>query len=230
MAVDRYSIYRDYIEAQKEEYEKAIIEIHRIIQELRKGIVINNKIIKIKGDVKVEGRIKAFKSAFKNDRTDSKALDDCFGIRIVADNTVELFFIKEIMKRLSNPEIKRMLDIEDNVNYKIQKEKDHAERQETNYNALHQIIVRNSQNPVSPLIEVQYWDKELERRCTFGDLKHDTYKSEKYLETINGGIGRELPEYYEFDESGELVLLSKEQAIKKMFPENEDRDDGEERT
>ena len=65
---------------------------------------------------------------------------------------------------------------------------------------------------------MQYWDKELEKRCTYGDLKHDTYKSEKYIEAINGEIGKELPEYYEFDKSGKMIMLSKEQAIKKMFP------------
>lgn len=230
MAEDRYSTYRRYINEQKNEYEKAIIEIYKIIQRLQKGISIGSKSLKIKGNVEVEGRIKSFQSAFKNDRIDSKTLDDCFGIRIIGENMIEMSVIQQIIKRLSSPILRRALGdmIDEESSFKIVKEKNHAERLETNYNAIHQILVRNPENPNSPLIEVQYWDKETERRCLYGDLNHISYKKVekdkqelKEKEIKQGKIGVEIPEYYCFDSEGHLHILDKANALKKLFPEGE---------
>ena len=224
MAIDRYSIYRQYIEEQRAEYERAIIEIHEIVQKLRDGIIINGKKIKIKDAVKVEGRIKAFDSAFKNDRTEKKKLDDCFGIRVVTENKLSAIVIKEIIRRLNNSDIRKALCMADGADYNVEEEKNHAKREGTEYNAVHQIITRSTENEMSPLIEIQYWDKELEERCTYGDLSHGGYKKEKLKEVMNGMIGKELPEYYDFDGNGKLKILSKEEAIKKMFPKEEEKE------
>lgn len=227
MAEDRYSIYRGYIEAQKREYEKAIIQIYQIIQKLENGIIIENKKISIKGKMEVEGRIKAFKSAFKNDKKKEKALDDCFGIRVIGENEIEVKAVQQIIKRLGNAKVRKALgdSLFEDTTFKVVEEKNHAERLETKYNAVHQIAIRNEQDLNSPLIEIQYWDEETQRRCLYGDLNHIQYKKvskeelkAKQEEVENGEIGMELPEYYCFDENGNLQVLDKKQALKKMFP------------
>lgn len=227
MADGRYSIYRGYIETQRTEYEKAIIQIYQIIQKLKEGIVIGDKKIRVKGSLEVEGRIKAFMSAFKNDKTKSKALDDCFGIRVVGKNAIEVKLVQQILKRMKNPKIREALGdtIFDDSNFAVIREKNHAERVETNYNAVHQIVVRNEEDLNSPLIEIQYWDEETKDRCLYGDLSHIKYKkvAEKDIkmkkqEMEEGEIGKELPEYYCFDKNGKLYVLNKEEALKKLFP------------
>ena len=223
MAYEEYSLYKRYIEAQRDEYELAIIEIYEIINKLIDGIKVRNEILKISDNVRVEGRIKSFKSAFKNDLRDSKALDDCFGIRIIADNIKDASIIRQVIKRISNSRLRKLLGdavSEDSV-FKIIKEKNHAKRINTNYDAIHQIAIRNPKESSSPLIEIQYWDKKTEERCTCGDLNHSKYKhiQGRFEEIKNGRIGIEIPEYYEFDEEGNLFVLDKEQAILKMFPE-----------
>lgn len=223
MAYDEYSLYKRYIESQKDEYELAIIEIYDIINRLIDGITVGKELLKINDNVKVEGRIKSFKSAFKNDMRDSKALDDCFGIRIIADNITDMNLIRQVIKRIGNPKLRALLGdaIRGDSLFKIVKEKNHAKRVNTNYNAIHQIAIRNPKEHSSPLIEIQYWDKETEERCTYGDLNHTNYKhvQGKFEEVKNGKIGIEIPEYYEFDEDGNIYKLDKEQSIYKMFPE-----------
>ena len=224
MAYTEYSVYRRYIESQKKEYEKAIIDIYEIINRLKQGIKPTpTTFLKLEKDVRIEGRIKSFKSAMKNDLKDMKALDDCFGIRIIADSTKDIIIIKEIMKRLSNYKLKIALGdtVSDETIFKVLEEKNHAKRTNTKYNAVHHISVRNPNNVNSPLIEIQYWDKETEERCTYGDLNHSGYKhiQDKVQEAKDGRIGIEIPEYYEFDDDGFLHILSKEEAINKMFPE-----------
>ena len=223
MAYASYSVYKRYINSQKKEYEQAIIDIYEIIEKLKEGIKIDSTELKVDDKVRVEGRIKAFKSAIKNDLKDMKALDDCFGIRIIADNSGDAIMIQQIMKRLSNPKLREALgdSISEDTIFRVVEEKNHAQRLATKYNATHHISVRNPKNINSPLIEIQYWDKETEERCTYGDLNHTGYKhiQGKIQEAKSGKIGIEIPEYYEFDEEGYLYKLDKVEAIRKMFPE-----------
>ena len=75
----------------------------------------------VSGNVSVSGRIKSFKSAYEN--TGKKAVDDCFGIRIIGP--------MEDLKKIQ-AEIEK--------NFKVDATKDHSRKANSSYNAIHEML------------------------------------------------------------------------------------------
>ena len=66
--------YNSFIERQRVGYEMTAAMIGYIVEKMKRANIVS-------GNVSVSGRIKSFKSAYEN--TGKKAVDDCFGIRII---------------------------------------------------------------------------------------------------------------------------------------------------
>lgn len=156
--------YQRFIEHQQKGYEITASMIGYAIQKMQSQGIIRE-------DVKVSGRIKGFFSAKCN--SEKKALDDCFGIRIVAEEE----------------DFKKIL-VELNKVLKVDKIKDHRKRKETKYTGIHtmvhlrdEIIEKlNMSSVYFPEIEIQYWTPQLEKQCTEGDLAHVKYKQDNLNE------------------------------------------------
>lgn len=204
----------------KRAYEK------RIAQK-RKGYEITAKMIGytiqkmkaakiITGNVQIKGRLKSFKSAREN--YSKKAIDDCFGIRIIAEKTEDLEAIRRQLEKI----------------LVIEQTKDHRNKRETLYDAVHQMahidsryIEANNLDPeIFPIIEIQYWSKELEIICSKGELAYSKYKKrnvDKIMETYAKNpydVYANLPTCYEIN-GNKIRILSAEETLATIYPELE---------
>lgn len=198
--------YNDFIENQRRGYEITAAMIGYIIQKMQEASII-------KGEVKISGRIKSFKSAYEN--TGKKAVDDCFGLRIVADRA-DLEKIKE--------ELKRILVVDST--------KDHSKKKNTTYNALHQMVHLHRRyadaNGIEPErfpeIEIQYWDEELREKCVLGELSYANYKKRDLMAIIRRldeepeRALMDLPTCYEV-KGNNIRVLAPYEALYKLYPE-----------
>lgn len=198
--------YNSYIENQRIGYEITAAMIGYIVQRMQEASIIN-------GEVSISGRIKSFKSAYEN--TGRKAVDDCFGLRIVADR-VDLEKIKE--------ELRKILVVDST--------KDHSQKKNTSYNAIHQMVhmhrryaEANGIEPETfPEIEIQYWDEELREKCVLGELSYANYKKRdlvailKRLDEEPENALNDLPTCYEI--KGNIIrTLSPYETLYKLYPE-----------
>ena len=84
-----------------------------------------------------------------------------------------------------------------------------------------------------PVVEVQYWTRNIERACVGGELAYSRYK-QRDLQKIHAAYKKDpegvydlLPIFYEAS-GGNIRRLSPEQALFKMYPEIKDKKDVEE--
>ena len=208
--------YNNYIEQQKRGYEITAGIIGFAIEKLREKGLISH-------DVQITGRIKSFKSAYLNYKKDKK-IDDCFGVRIMANDDD----LRKIGKELSKILI-------------IKSTKDHSQRTDTSYNAVHQMAYINGEgietlkemdSNLFPLIEIQYWTKEIEEKCWLGDLSYAHYKkrdigklAQQYKQNPES-VYEELPLYYEI-KGTEVRQLEKAETLDRLYPELQEKLDQE---
>ena len=198
--------YNSFIERQRKGYEMTAAMVGYIIERMQEAGMISE-------DVCICGRIKSFKSAYEN--TGKKAVDDCFGLRIMGS--------KEDLEKIEQ-ELRQML-IVDITNY-------HRKKKNTSYNAIHEMVhirakyMGNSgiEPETFPEIEVQYWNDEVREKCVDGELSYAKYKSKDLLDIIERlNTNREqtlndLPVFYEI-KGREIKKLSKVATLYKMYPE-----------
>lgn len=199
--------YNKYIAHQKAGYEVTASLVGYMIEQL-----INRN--EINSDVSISGRLKSFKSASENDP--KKGLIDCFGIRIVAKTQQDLEKIQEAIAQMFEVELTRQ----------------HGTDGKERYDAKHQFIVLKKENismikkepHEMPLVEVQYWTRELEKMCVGGELAYAKYKN-KDLQGIfelykknPKAVFEQLPTCYEI-KGRNVRQLEHEETLFKMYPE-----------
>lgn len=202
--------YKKYIEDQREGYEIIAKMVGYVIEKMTQSGLIDE-------DVHISGRLKSFKSAYENDL--KKVPDDCFGIRIVAKDEKDVRSIID--------EISKVLVILETRQHGIDgKEK---------YDGTHQIVDMDKKyaeksglasRTIFPLVEIQYWTKELEEKCVNGELAYSRYKSKnipRILELYRQNpetVYSKLPTYYEI-KGNTARVLDKQETLFKIYPEIE---------
>lgn len=207
---DGETYYKSFINHQKSGYEITAKMIGYIVERM-----IQEKIIT--ADIQITGRIKSYHSVYEN--SNKKSVDDCFGIRIVGKREDLLEIEKQLEKILV-----------------IDRTKDHRKKKKK-YNAVHQMVHMKKQYAegngldynLFPLIEVQYWDMDLEQLCTTGELSYANYKQsdfkricKQYLENPESVL-EEMPIYYEI-KGNNIRMLSKRETLYKLYPEIKEKD------
>ena len=146
--------YNSFIERQRVGYEMTATMIGYIVEKMKNANIISN-------EVSISGRIKSFKSAYEN--TGKKAVDDCFGIRIIGP-------MDDLRK------IQAVIESE----FTVDATKDHSRKVNSSYNAIHEMLHMKrkyaSKSGVNyetfPEVEIQYWDEELREKCVYGELAY----------------------------------------------------------
>lgn len=165
-------------------------------------------------DVEVWGRLKSFKSAYENYQ--KKAIDDCFGIRIIAQNDGDLEKVRKQIEKL----------------FVVDQTKDHRKKSASKYNAIHEMVhldssfisAHNMKEELTPAVEIQYWNNELEEMCETGEISYSKYKhkdmkriQEMYDENPFDTY-KNLPTYYEI-RGNKIRMLSAEETLIKLYPD-----------
>ncbi len=198
--------YYEYIEQRRRGYEITAAMIGYIVQKMQDASRISNKVL-------ISGRIKSFKSAYDN--IGKKAVDDCFGLRIIGDYDDLVKIEKELREILV-----------------VDATKDHRKKTDTKYNGIHKIVHMNSkyaqnngmQPEMFPEIEIQYWDEETKQKCLYGELSYANYKKRDLLAIIEGldndpeTVYMNLPMCYDI-QGNNIRLLSHKEALYKLYPE-----------
>ena len=198
--------YFDYIEKQRKGYEMTAAMIGYIVQKMKEASLIE-------GEVEISGRIKSFKSAYEN--TGKKAVDDCFGLRIIGKDEDLIKIEQELRKILV-----------------VDATKDHRKKSNTQYNGVHKMVHMDSKyaekNGVSsvifPEIEIQYWDEEMKEKCILGELSYANYKKRDLLAILDGldndpdSVYKNLPACYEI-KGNNIRRLSSQETLYKIYPE-----------
>ncbi len=208
--MEKYSLYSDYTTEQKAGFIALIRMIYECIQELQEyGEITEN--------VKIMARIKSAESAIKNDDKEDKALDDVFGMEIVAGNDTAL---NKIMKK-----------IEAYMN--ILREKKH--NKENGYKATHRVmeIKKECKDRLKlgegieleqiPMIEIQFKTFEVKENCISGPARHSEYKDEspekiQRMYDNNELTEHNLPIMYTIDNTGTIRILNKIATIREVYP------------
>ncbi len=204
---DNYNL---MIEQKRRGFEVTLKIVSSAIQRMKEEAIISD-------DVAISARLKSFKSAYENS-IKGKKVDDCFGIRIVARNEQELEKIEETIQEILN----------------IVKSKNHKTNHSTGYNALHQMAIlkenfalaNNMEHEQFPIVELQYWTKEIEKDCVHGELAYSRYKKkdmEKIRKTYKespSDLYPLLPVFYEV-KGDKIRTLSSEETLRKMYPDLE---------
>ena len=200
--------YNSFIERQRVGYEMTAAMIGYIVEKMKIENIISS-------DVSVSGRIKSFKSAYEN--TGKKAVDDCFGIRIIGP-------MDDLRK------IQAVIESE----FKVDATKDHGRKANSSYNAIHEMLHMKRKHASKsgidyetfPEVEIQYWDEELREKCVYGELAYSKYKSKDLIDILDRleknreRVLADLPAFY-IIEGREITRLSKQDSLYKMYPEIE---------
>lgn len=198
--------YNSRIEEKRRGYEITAAMFGYVVQRMQEAGIIS-------GQVTISGRIKSFKSAYEN--SGKKLVDDCFGLRIIAE--------KKDQEKIRE-EIKRI--------FVVKSTKDHSKKKTGKYSAIHQMIQINEKYAENsgmseeqfPEIEIQYWDEELKEKCVYGELSYANYKKRdltailKRLDEEPENALKDLPICYEIKGNSVRVLSSYE-ALYKLYPE-----------
>lgn len=206
--MERYSLYSDYIANQK----RGFIEIIRIVDRLITELQDNGELT---GYVKINARIKSTESALKNDDIEDKALNDAFGMEIIAGTESAL---KKIMDKLEQC---------------IRVRKENPISKDNGYVAMHKMIdleketyARLATGNVSyeeiPLVEIQFKTFEVKENATSGPANHWEYKGEtreqiQAMYDRNGFNEHNLPIMYTV-ENHKIRILSKQETIRELYP------------
>ena len=207
---EKREVYNSFIEGQFAGFEKTATMIGYIVERMQEANIIS-------GNVSISGRIKSFKSVYEN--TGKKAVDDCFGLRIIGP--------VEDLRKIEH-EIKKF--------FIVDATKDHGRKNNSAYNAIHEMIhvikpasddngkTRDINSEKFPEIEIQYWDEELMHKCLYGELSYAKYKS-KDLQNIMSRLAEDrdavladLPMFY-IIEGERMKALTAEETLYKMYPE-----------
>ncbi len=195
--MERYSLYSDYTTMQKQGFIYMIQLIDKYITQLQEeGELTNN--------VKINARIKSAESALRND--EMKALDDVFGIEILAGNENAL---KKIIKKLDE-------------NFMCTKEKKHDKT--NGYKAVHKSMTLQEANGTNiPLVEIQFKTFAVKENSTSGNATHIEYKNqskEDIQKMFEDGEFNEhnLPIMYKVDENHKIRILDMNETIKELYP------------
>lgn len=198
--------YYEYIEQRRRGYEITAAMIGYIVQKMQDASRISNKVL-------ISGRIKSFKSAYDN--IGKKAVDDCFGLRIIGDYDDLVKIEKELREILV-----------------VDATKDHRKKTDTKYNGIHKIVHMNSkyaqnngmQPEMFPEIEIQYWDEETKQKCLYGELSYANYKKRDLPAILDGldnnpeTVYSNLPQCYEV-KGKDIRMLTPQEALYKLYPE-----------
>ena len=201
--------YKSFINHQIEGYEITAKMVGYIIERMRQ----ENK---ISSEVQITGRIKSYYSAYEN--SNKKSVDDCFGIRIVGKKED----LSKIEKQLESFLV-------------IDKTKDHRKKKKK-YNAVHQMVHMKKQYTdktqidynLFPLIEIQYWDMDLKKLCTTGELSYANYKKSDFqrisVEFVANPekVLQEMPIYYEIT-GNNIHMLTPEETLYRLYPQMENK-------
>lgn len=206
--MERYLLYSDYITNQK----RGFIETIKIVDKLITDLQDNGELTEY---VKINARIKSTESALKNDDKKNKALNDAFGMEIIAGTESAL---KRIMDKLE--EYMRV-------------RKENPINKDNGYVAMHKIMDLEKEaytklatgnvpyNEV-PLIEIQFKTFEVKENATSGPANHWEYKGEtreqiQAMYDRNGFNEHNLPIMYAV-ENHKIRILSKQETIRKLYP------------
>lgn len=206
--MERYLLYSDYITNQK----RGFIETIKIVDKLITDLQDNGELTEY---VKINARIKSTESALKNDDIKNKALNDAFGMEIIAGTESAL---KRIMDKLE--EYMRV-------------RKENPINKDNGYVAMHKIMDLEKEaytklatgnvpyNEV-PLIEIQFKTFEVKENATSGPANHWEYKGEtreqiQAMYDRNGFNEHNLPIMYAV-ENHKIRILSKQETIRKLYP------------
>lgn len=165
-------------------------------------------------DVEVWGRLKSFKSAYENYQ--KKAIDDCFGIRIIAQNDSDLEKVRKQIEKL----------------FVVDQTKDHRKKSASKYNAIHEMVhldssfisAHNMKEELTPAVEIQYWNNELEEMCETGEISYSKYKHKdmKRIQELYDEnpfeVYKNLPTYYAI-RGNRIRILSEEETLRKLYPD-----------
>ena len=198
--------YRKYVHQQREQFEKIIYYINELINELKDYGEVSEY-------TEVRARIKAEKSALRNDST--KALDDVFGMEVITITEYEMKIVMEKIQKFMS----------------VQKAKDHDKP--NGYKAKHRTLtfkqrelervgIEDEKFDYVPMIEFQFKTFETIMRCLKGPAEHTVYKGEK-KEIIqqkfdnNEYTDSELPTMW-VSRNNKMCMLTIEETLKKMYP------------
>ena len=175
-------------------------------------------------------RVKATNSAFKN-HIDKKALDDVFGIEILATSEAEYRTLMEEIE--SSPEVAHLLKVHHTQSH----------NKENGYKAEHHICSlepklvetlnalagRTKKTKISdqffPIIEFQYKTFDVYYEGNFGSASHEEYKNTdiKQIQALYDAdlltVGEYIPTMWVSDPYNDTVReLSSREVLKKMYP------------
>ena len=215
--------YEKFVLDQESQFILFINYLNKFINELRdKGTITPH--------LAFYARVKATNSAYQN-HSDKKALDDVFGIEILA--TAEAEF-QALMKEIeSDGDINRLLRV-----HKVTKhDKDNGYKAEHHYCVLEPKLVETLNNlsgktrrnripaQLFPLIEFQYKTFEVYYQGNFGTASHEVYKNteikqiQSLYDTDLLTVGEYIPTMWISDPYNDNVReLSTREILKKMYP------------
>lgn len=208
--VDTYKkmqLYGEYVSIQRSGFEKIMNLINDWINELKENGNISEYI-------EIRARIKAIESAIYND--EKKALDDVFGMEVIAATEDELQII--IDKILENFEVIRQKNHDKDNGYKAQHKLIMLKQDECIELGISEEEMHNM-----PLLEIQFKTLEVAIRSSVGSADHSSYKGETkegvqskydangFKKSIN------VPTMW-ISKDGKMIEISLEETLKKMYP------------
>ena len=199
-------LYNEFVEEQR----KGFIAVMNFVNDKINNLIDEGRISEF---VQIRARIKAIASALMNDS--SKALDDIFGMEIITATEEEY---DTIIRNLIPYMYKTKSKNHDKPNgYKAKHKywtfkKDKMEHLDGEFNYERNI----------PMIEFQFKTSEVQVKSNIGPANHEDYKGEKREDIQKkydeGGFGIFNTPYMWASDDRKMVLLSKEETLKKIYP------------
>ena len=203
-----FKLYSEYVEDQKELF---MLNLQTIIDDIKK--LQNNG--EISEYIEVNARIKSFESAYQN--VSKKALDDIFGVEILAATEIE---IEKIFDSLQEK-------------YIMSKYREHNKKNgykakhftgAINNNTMDSLGIEKSKKENCPVIEIQGKTIGVAIDVLIGKALHSDYKRINRLETQNKYnrdkfTAGDLPEMWSWKSTEkEYRKLKKEEVLHKLYP------------
>lgn len=199
-------LYNEFVEEQR----KGFIAVMNFVNDKINNLIDEGRVSEF---VQIRARIKAIASALRNDP--SKALDDVFGMEIITAteeeyDTIIRHLIPYMYKTKSKNHDKPNGYKAKHKYWTLKKEKMEYLNGEFNYE-------RNI-----PMIEFQFKTSEVQVKANIGSANHEDYKGEKKEDIQKkydeGGFGIFNTPYMWVSNDRKMVLLSKEETLKKIYP------------
>lgn len=198
----KFQLYGEYVSTQRPGFEKIMNLINDWINELKEDGSVSEY-------VEIRARIKAVESAIYNDNR--KALDDVFGMEVIAATEEELQIISN-----------KILE-----SFQVIREKNHDKS--NGYKAQHKLIELNHEicsdleMDNMPLVEIQFKTLEVAIKSSSGSAAHTLYKGEtkeSVQAKYDGNVLKKsinVPVMW-VSKEGKMVEISLEETLKKMYP------------